>query len=149
MVVNLIANAHHAMRGRPGPRRLTVTTRASREEERIRLEVADTGTGIAAEIQARIFEPFFTTKPPGYGTGLGLGLCRAIIVAHGGTVQVDGRPGEGAIFRIELPVTVPSALPEARALEPPPSGPGKAVPGGGEEPHRPKSLAGLSPADPT
>src|SRR5437879_4357471 len=113
------------MRGRPGPRRLTVTTRASRDEERIRLEVADTGTGIAAEIQARIFEPFFTTKPPGYGTGLGLGLCRAIIVAHGGTIQVDGRPGEGAIFRIELPVTVPSALPEARALEPPPSVQGK------------------------
>ena len=143
VVVNLIANAHHAMRGRPGPRRLTVTTRASREEERIRLEVADTGTGIAAEIQARIFEPFFTTKPPGYGTGLGLGLCRAIIVAHGGTIQVDGRPGEGAIFRIELPVTVPSALPEARALEPPPSVQGKAVLVVDDEPDVAKTLADL------
>src|SRR5438128_4188108 len=143
VVVNLIANAHHAMRGRPGPRRLTVTTRASREEERIRLEVADTGTGIAAEIQARIFEPFFTTKPPGYGTGLGLGLCRAIIVAHGGTIQVDGRPGEGAIFRIELPVTVPSALPEARALEPLPSVQGKAVLVVDDEPDVAKTLADL------
>src|SRR5206468_12795667 len=87
VVVNLITNAHHAMRGRPGPR-LTLTTRLSREEQSIRLEVADTGIGIAPEIQGRIFEPFFTTKPPGHGTGLGLGLCRAIIVAHGGTIEV-------------------------------------------------------------
>src|SRR5437016_10177944 len=115
------------MRGRPGPRRLTVTTRASREEERIRLEVADTGTGIAAEIQARIFEPFFTTKPPGHGTGLGLGLCRAIIVAHGGTIEVESRPGEGAIFRVELPLTVPSSGPEVRELESLPAIQGKAI----------------------
>src|SRR2546422_10179438 len=134
--------------GMPGPRRLTVTTRASREEERIRLEVADTGTGIAAEIQARIFEPFFTTKPPGYGTGLGLRLCRAVIVAHGGTIQVDRRPGEGAIFRIELPVTVPSALLEARALEPLPSVQGKAVLVVDDEPDVPETLADPLPLDP-
>jgi len=126
VVVNLITNAHHAMRGRPGPR-LTLTTRLSREEQSIRLEVADTGIGIAPEIQGRIFEPFFTTKPPGHGTGLGLGLCRAIIVAHGGTIEVESRPGEGAIFRVELPLTVPSSGPEVRELESLPAIQGKAI----------------------
>ena len=126
VVVNLITNAHHAMRGRPGPR-LTLTSRLSREEQSIRLEVADTGIGIAPEIQGRIFEPFFTTKPPGHGTGLGLGLCRAIIVAHGGTIEVESRPGEGAIFRVELPLTVPSSGPEVRELESLPAIQGKAI----------------------
>ena len=127
VIVNLITNAHHAMRKWPGPRRLTVMTRLSREEQRIQLEVADSGIGIAPEVQARIFEPFFTTKPPGQGTGLGLGLCRTIIVAHGGTIRVESGPGEGATFRIELPLTAPAAGPEARALESLPAIEGKAI----------------------
>ena len=58
---------------------------------------------------------------------MGLGLCRAIIVAHGGTIEVESRPGEGAIFRVELPLTVPSSGPEVRELESLPAIQGKAI----------------------
>ncbi|HEV8640987.1 MAG TPA: MASE1 domain-containing protein [Methylomirabilota bacterium] len=117
VVVNLIANAHHAMRERPVPRRLTLTTRHDQSERRVWLEVADTGPGIPPEIHARIFEPFFTTKPPGQGTGLGLALCRGIVEAHGGTIRVQSHPGQGAVFRVELPL----AERQAGAPETPPS----------------------------
>ncbi|PYM85197.1 MAG: hypothetical protein DME09_06530 [Candidatus Rokuibacteriota bacterium] len=111
VAVNLITNAHQAMRECRGPRRLTVTTRQDPGGERVRLEVADTGPGIPAELHIRIFEPFFTTKAPGLGTGLGLPLCRGIIEAHGGTIQLESRPGHGTVFRVELPLVPPPAAP--------------------------------------
>jgi signal transduction histidine kinase len=118
VVVNLVSNAHHAMRGNPPPRRLTLATRSDLLQGRVSLEVADTGPGIPPAIQARIFEPFFTTKPPGQGTGLGLSLCQGIVEAHGGTMRVESPSGQGAVFRIELPVMAPPvAVPEARTAE--------------------------------
>jgi len=104
VLVNLIGNAHHAMRGSSPPRRITLTTRFNQGQGRAEVLVADSGPGIPAEIQKKIFEPFFTTKPPGQGTGLGLSLCRGIIAAHGGTLTVESEPGRGAAFRIDLPV---------------------------------------------
>jgi len=86
--------------------------------ERVRLEVADTGPGIPAELRTRIFEPFFTTKAPGHGTGLGLALCRGIIEAHGGTIQMESRPGHGTVFRIELPLVTPPAAPPRTSATP-------------------------------
>jgi PAS domain S-box-containing protein len=105
VVVNLVANAHQAMREAAGPRRLTVATGVSPGGERVWVEVRDTGPGIAAELEERIFEPFFTTKPPGVGTGLGLSLCQGIIEGHGGRIRVVRGEGSGAVFRLELPVT--------------------------------------------
>jgi two-component system NtrC family sensor kinase len=87
VVVNLVTNAHQALREVPPPRHLTLTTRADPAQSRMLLEVADTGPGIPPAIQAQIFEPFFTTKPPGVGTGLGLPLCRGILEAHGGSLR--------------------------------------------------------------
>ena len=104
VVVNLLTNAHQALRETPPPRCLTLTTGVDRRRTRVYLEVADSGPGIRPELQERIFEPFFTTKPPGVGTGLGLSLCRGIIEGHGGTISVQGQPGHGAVFRVELPV---------------------------------------------
>ena len=106
VLVNLIANAHHAMRKqpRPAPRRIRLTSQLDREHQRVRLTVADTGPGIAPEIREKIFEPFFTTKPAGEGTGLGLSLCRGIIEEHGGTISIQSEPGQGATFVIELPL---------------------------------------------
>src|SRR2546422_11261952 len=101
VLVNLIVNAQHAMRGVTSARRLTLTTRFDRERDRVWLEVGDTGSGIPPEIRARIFEPFFTTKPSGQGTGLGLSLCQGIVEEHGGTITVASEPGRGARFRIE------------------------------------------------
>jgi two-component system NtrC family sensor kinase len=103
VVVNLVSNAHHALREVSGRRGITLTTRAA-GDRRVVLEVADTGPGIPPEIRARLFEPFFTTKPPGQGTGLGLALCKGMIEAHGGTIAVTSEPGQGTVFRIELPV---------------------------------------------
>ncbi|MBI3456965.1 MAG: response regulator [Candidatus Rokubacteria bacterium] len=114
VVINLITNAHQAMRATAPPRRLTLTTRFDPSAERVSLEVADTGPGIPPAIQARIFDPFFTTKPPGQGTGLGLSLCQGIVEGHGGTIRVESRPGQGAIFHVEVPVVAPpTATPQS------------------------------------
>ena len=67
------------------------------------VEIADDGPGIPREIQNRIFEPFFTTKQIGKGTGLGLDIARRIVVAHGGEVAFDSRPGETR-FVVRLPI---------------------------------------------
>jgi CheY-like chemotaxis protein len=104
VVVNLVTNAHQALRDIPVPRHLTLITRSDPARGCLRLEVADTGPGIPPALQARIFEPFFTTKPPGVGTGLGLSLCRGIVEGHGGTISVQSQPGQGSVFSVELPV---------------------------------------------
>jgi PAS domain S-box-containing protein len=128
VLVNLIANAHHAMRETPPPRRLTFTSRFDAARNCVVLAVADTGPGIPPEIQARIFEPFFTTKAPGEGTGLGLSLCRGVIQEHGGSIQVESQPGRGTVFRVTLPVTTPPAtVPETPAAAPGPSLRGKTI----------------------
>ncbi len=104
VIVNLITNAHQAMHGGESARRLTIRTRSEALGCQVLLEVADTGPGIPDEVLARIFEPFFTTKPVGQGTGLGLSLCQGIVETHGGSLRVDSEPGQGATFRITLPV---------------------------------------------
>jgi PAS domain S-box-containing protein len=120
VVVNLVANAHQAMRDSEPPRRLTLATGVAAEGRQVWLEVRDTGPGIAAELEGRVFEPFFTTKPPGVGTGLGLSLCQGIIEAHGGGIGVVQGRERGAIFRVELPVEEPVAiaLPSVEAAPP-------------------------------
>jgi two-component system NtrC family sensor kinase len=104
VLVNIVANAHQAMRHSLTPRHISITTRFALASQRVGLEITDSGPGIPAEIRARIFEPFFTTKPPGQGTGLGLSLCRGIVEEHGGAITVESELGRGTTFRIALPV---------------------------------------------
>jgi PAS domain S-box-containing protein len=104
VLVNLITNAHQAMRETAGERRLTFVTRLDPAGRRARLGVSDTGPGIPPEILSRVFEPFFTTKPPGQGTGLGLSLCQGIVEAHGGTIVVETERERGVTFWVELPL---------------------------------------------
>ena len=78
-----------------------VTLKVAVLGKRVSLSVRDTGPGVAPEQQARIFEPFFTTK--GQGTGLGLAIALGVARAHGGSIDVLSRPGEGAEFVMELP----------------------------------------------
>lgn len=97
--LNLIINASQAIEGNG---RITVSTRE--EAGRVRIDVADTGTGIEPAILERIFEPYFTTKPEGVGTGLGLNVARDIARAHGGDITVESVPGHGATFTVRLPI---------------------------------------------
>jgi two-component system NtrC family sensor kinase len=70
----------------------------------VEVEVADTGPGIPVEHVQRIYDPFFTTKGARKGTGLGLSVTYGIVRNHGGIIEVDSRPGEGAKFHLEFPV---------------------------------------------
>src|SRR5881296_3559090 len=101
MLLNLLINAEQALVSVETSRTIVVRTAAS--EEDVRLEVADSGPGIAPEIRAKIFDPFFTTKPEGVGTGLGLSICYGIAREHGGRIWVDSLPGGGATFVVALP----------------------------------------------
>jgi signal transduction histidine kinase/CheY-like chemotaxis protein len=85
--------------------------------EWVRLEVADTGSGIPADVLPRIFDPFFTTKSTGEGTGLGLAQVWGIVAQHEGHVDVITRMGEGTTFTIYLPalsVAPPEGLPSEK-----------------------------------
>ena len=99
-LLNLVFNAIDAM---PGGGMLTIAGEIDEAADRIRISVTDTGCGIEPENLQRIFEPFYTTKSNGKGSGLGLPMVYGIVKEHGGKVQVESAPGEGATFRIILP----------------------------------------------
>jgi len=84
------------------------------------IAVSDTGHGIPLDIRDRIFDPYFTTKEKGKGTGLGLAMAYGIIRSHGGSILVRGEEGRGTTFRIYLPLStetpLPDAAPRSRAL---------------------------------
>jgi signal transduction histidine kinase len=99
LLVNLVVNALQSM---PGPGKITVQTRFC--DNNVYLIVEDTGTGMSKEVLDKIFIPFFTTKDVGHGTGLGLPVVYGIVTAHGGSINVDSKPGCGTRFEIQLPV---------------------------------------------
>jgi C4-dicarboxylate-specific signal transduction histidine kinase len=102
VLVNLIRNALDAMEDKADA---TLQLRTAREDGRwVTIEIIDNGPGIATKNLKRLFEPFFTTKPVGKGTGLGLSISYTLIARHGGFLTAASKPGEGAAFKIRLPV---------------------------------------------
>jgi signal transduction histidine kinase len=99
---NLIDNAADAMKNGG-----TLAIRTALDHDSVVVEIIDTGTGIAPEIQDKIFEPFFTTKKMGEGTGLGLDTVYRIIQRHRGNIQVDSKPGN-TCFKVRLPLKQPN-----------------------------------------
>jgi len=78
------------------------------EPNRVKIAIADNGSGIPTQVQASIFDPFFTTKSVGKGTGLGLAISRQVVVEnHGGKLYFSSQPEHGTEFVIELPVEQP------------------------------------------
>lgn len=104
--LNLMINAGHAMAERGN-----IWIRTERTPDRVFIEVADSGTGIAPDLIEKIFDPFFTTKPVGKGTGLGLAVSYGIIQKHGGEISVTSCLGMGTTFRIGLPLVHPETAP--------------------------------------
>ncbi|WP_437280276.1 ATP-binding protein [Sorangium sp. So ce375] len=104
VILNLLVNAAQALPdGKVSENEIRITT-APAPPGRVRIEVRDTGPGIAPELQSRIFDPFFTTKPIGEGTGLGLAICHGIVTSFRGEIGVESEVGKGACFRVLLPV---------------------------------------------
>ncbi|QHG87482.1 MULTISPECIES: ATP-binding protein [Xanthomonas] len=101
--MNLLLNAGQAIAERG-----TITVTTGRDEaDNVWIQFQDSGAGIAPDLLQRIFDPFFTTKPVGSGTGLGLSISYGIINKHHGRIDVESVPGQGASFRIVLPIRQP------------------------------------------
>lgn len=95
---NLIYNAIQALENKG---KIEIVTK--KVESGIAIQISDSGSGIAPEVQTKIFEPFFTTKPMGEGSGLGLHICQKIIEKHQGKIEVESQPGR-TTFSVWLPL---------------------------------------------
>jgi PAS domain S-box-containing protein len=117
--VNLLANAAHAIEeGAVDKHRIRVRT--ARDDDRVRIDISDTGKGIAPELLPHIFDPFFSTKPIGAGSGLGLPVSHEVVRGHGGDIQVTSTPGRGTTVTVHLPLQSGRLAPE-KAVAPPAS----------------------------
>jgi PAS domain S-box-containing protein len=121
VVMNLCANAAHAMEAEGGELRISLDNVSVDSEmiglaipvsgEMVRLRVTDTGHGMDVEVLKRIFDPFYTTKETGRGTGMGLAVVHGIVKNHGGTIAVTSEVGGGACFDVRFPiVNLPMAM---------------------------------------
>ena len=129
VLLNLTLNAIQAIRAAHSEGEIVITARrvASRVEgPRVQLSVSDDGPGIPDGAESRLFLPFYTTKAPGEGTGLGLSVSFGIVAAHGGSLRFEPRPGGGATFIVELPVS--SRIPRERRRPVAPGGPRSQIP---------------------
>jgi signal transduction histidine kinase/ActR/RegA family two-component response regulator len=121
-LINLSVNARDAM---PNGGRLQVSA-SNDEDGMVRIEVADTGEGIAADVLPKIFDPFFTTKPVGHGTGLGLSQVYGLVRQAGGDARVQSQPGLGTTVALLLPAHHAGTPVPLDGAAPPP----ERVPGG-------------------
>src|SRR5439155_8048898 len=111
--LNLFLNARDAMESGG-----ILAVRTTRGDDRVlRVTVADSGAGIAAENLTRIFDPFFTTKAAKKGTGLGLSVSYGIVKEHGGDIEVESELGAGTRFQLSFPEAVPVKKPEVKRAE--------------------------------
>jgi signal transduction histidine kinase len=99
-LLNLVFNAAEAM---PEGGELTVVSELDADQQKARIEIHDTGSGIEAQHLNHIFDPFFTTKEAGRGTGLGLSIAYGIVKNHGGQIRAESQVDQGSSFLLEFP----------------------------------------------
>lgn len=110
VLLNLIVNAAQAIAdGHPDANSITLITRID-DQNRIVIDIEDTGAGIAPSVMQQLFTPFMTTKPVGIGTGLGLSICRRLVTAMGGSIWADSTVGAGTTFHVALPRAQTSSM---------------------------------------
>ncbi|MEG4170492.1 MULTISPECIES: GAF domain-containing protein [unclassified Microcoleus] len=122
--MNILANAIDSLENQPPPKTIKISTAVvdpdSEAEESgksrgqvVVIRIQDSGPGLPEKAKCHLFDPFFTTKPVGKGTGLGLSISYQIVVEkHGGSLKCISEPGQGADFRIEIPLARPPELKE-------------------------------------
>jgi signal transduction histidine kinase len=99
--LNLILNARDAIQDTQSAQ-ITVSSALDEAGSFVEVTVQDNGRGIPHDNLEQIFDPFFTTKS--HGNGLGLAVCRDIIIKHGGDIQVESQEGQGTTLRVQLPI---------------------------------------------
>ena len=124
--INIITNAEQSISAAHEQGELKISLAC--EGDKFGITFADDGPGVPADIIGKIFDPFFTTKRPGGGSGLGLTISLAVIKEHGGTIDVESKPGEGAVVHVLLPAAAgreafPAPVVPAAASESMPSAP--------------------------
>jgi len=128
VLLNLCINARDAM---PNGGTLTITAQnvtlgedcpalnpEAKPGDYVMISIADTGTGIPAEIRAKIFSPFFTTKEAGKGTGLGLSTALGIVKNHAGFLNLHSETGKGSVFKVYLPASPPAKAADQQGGKP-------------------------------
>jgi len=109
--VNLMTNAAHSIpEGDPDHHQIRLRCSTDAAGCGV-VSISDTGRGIPPDQQSRIFTPFFTTKLAGEGAGLGLSICRRIVMELGGEIEFTSEPGRGTEFRVTLPAAQGRSLP--------------------------------------
>ncbi len=100
VLMNILSNAIQAI-----PVKGEISIKTTHHNDKVKIRIRDTGTGIDTETMNKIFDPFFTTKEVGKGTGLGLSISYGIIEKHNGKIEVASELGKGTEFTISLPIT--------------------------------------------
>ncbi|MEG4485484.1 GAF domain-containing protein [Microcoleus sp. D2_18a_B4] len=120
--MNILANAIDSLENQPPPKTIKISTAVVNPDSEadesgksrgqvVVIRIQDSGPGLPEKAKCHLFDPFFTTKPVGKGTGLGLSISYQIVVEkHGGSLKCISEPGQGADFRIEIPVARPRAI---------------------------------------
>lgn len=103
VVINLLANAAHAVTEKEADEDLFVSISTRHENEEVVIRVEDNGIGMTPETERRLFEPFYSTKEPAFGTGLGLWLCSEIVESFKGSLEHQTAPDQGSTFEVRLP----------------------------------------------